>query len=271
MHETTRIPYRLNNLLTIETPENIFLEFEMAGLGSRFLAYLIDTVIQGLIVIALFYVVSIVFGVIGVIIQSERVFDTFYQAMLILLIFLLYQGYFIFLEVRWQGQSVGKRLLRLRVVKDNGYPIAFWDSVIRNILRAVDMLPPLVFFPSYGLGSVVILSSAEGKRIGDYAAGTLVIREKPYHGFERYVALRTNPEYIARIRIPNIRRIQGFDYYLLREFFFRKNLFGPEKRPKIAGRLAAYFRKKLEIRPELYTDDSRLLDDLMLLIESKKR
>lgn len=260
----------LNDKLIIETPENIYLEFELAGLGSRFLAYLIDTVIQLLLAFALIYILAIVFGILGSALNNVSVASSWQLALVGIIIFLIYEGYFITCETAWRGQSVGKKILNLRVVKDGGYPITFWDSVIRNILRVVDMLPPLWVIPSYGLGSAILLANAQSKRIGDYVAGTLVIKEKPASGFEHFSALHINPEYIRHIKIPFAHRIDGIEYYLLREFFYRKNLFPPYERQKMAQKLATHIKKTIKLDPDTYTNDQRFLDDLMLLLESKR-
>ncbi|MBX7152871.1 RDD family protein [bacterium] len=260
----------LNDRLIIETPENIYLEFELAGLGSRFLAYLIDTVIQLLMTFALIYILAIVFGILGSALNNVNLASSWQLALVGIIIFLIYEGYFITCETIWHGQSVGKKILKLRVVKDGGYPITFWDSVIRNILRVIDMLPPLWFIPSYGLGSAVLLSNVQSKRIGDYVAGTLVIKEKITSGFEHFSALRINPEYIRNIKIPFVHRMDGKEYYLLREFFYRKNLFPPDERQKMAQKLATQIKKTIKLDPDTYTNDQRFLDDLMLLLESKR-
>ncbi len=260
----------LQNKLVVETPENIFLEFELAGLGSRFLAYLVDTIVQSLILLAVFYVAGLLVAVSAAAFRSAAPGDTAQKVLIALAMFLVYEGYFIYFETRWQGQSVGKKLLNLRVVKDGGFPVSFWDVVIRNVFRVVDALPPLAVFPSYGLGSAVLLANRQAKRIGDYVAGTLVIKERPYQGFEHFSAIQTNPEYIQQIRIGNLHRLEARDYYLLREFFFRKNSFPPSSRQNIASQLAGYLSRKLDVPAGLYTNPVKFLDDLMLLTEHRR-
>lgn len=264
------MPAEIHNKLIVETPENIFLEFELAGLGSRFLAYLIDTIIQVLILLGVFYVGTVLFGTIGLLAGSPNMSGTLMSVLSVLALFVVYEGYFIFFETRWQGQSVGKKILHLRVVKDEGYPVSFWDSVLRNLLRVVDAMPPLSFFPSYGLGSAVLLSNRQAKRVGDFVAGTLVIKERPYHGFEHLSSIQTNPAYVQNIHITNLNRLTDLDVYLLREFFFRKNTWPPDVRQELANKLSDRLRTKLVVSSPTYTNPVRFLDDLMLLLEYRR-
>ncbi len=269
MHEL--FPRQIHQKLAVETPENIFLEYELAGLGSRFIAFWIDTLIQIFISFAVMYALLIIGGFAGVLSGSSDFSGTAQTVLMVLALFLLYQGYYIFFEVRWKGQSPGKKLMRLRVIRENGLPVSFYQAALRNVLRVIDMLPPILFIPSYGLGSLVLMMSPQAKRIGDYAAGTLVIREQGFRGFEIFGSVQTRPDYIKKIRIPITRRIQGADYYLLREFFFRKNTLQPDLRARIAAKLASHFRKQLHMPFQSQDNDIRFLDDLMLLMESKKR
>ena len=86
-------------------------------------------------------------------------------------------GYFAMFEAFWNGQTPGKRWTHLRVIKDSGRPINAYDAILRNLLRIVDNLPTL-----YAIGIVTMLISKENKRVGDYAAGTVVVHEKPLQG-----------------------------------------------------------------------------------------
>jgi uncharacterized RDD family membrane protein YckC len=94
----------------------------------------------------------------------------------IVTLFLLFWGYFLIFEWVWNGQTPGKRLMRIRVVKDGGYPISFLDSVVRNLLRIVDCYLPPFFF---AVGIISIFAHPRHKRIGDLAARTVVVIERP--------------------------------------------------------------------------------------------
>ena len=95
-------------------------------------------------------------------------------AILIFGFFVLFYGYFILFEAIWNGQTPGKRLTRIRVIKDSGQPITAIDAVARNVLRIIDQLPA-----GYGIGVLCAWISPQSKRLGDYVAGTVVIHEKP--------------------------------------------------------------------------------------------
>jgi len=98
-------------------------------------------------------------------------------ALMILVLFLIFSGYFIFFEWLWNGQTPGKRLMRLRVIREDGRPITLWEAVARNLLRIFDAAPGF-FFPIYSLGLVSIFLSNRDQRFGDMFAGTVVIRER---------------------------------------------------------------------------------------------
>ena len=162
----------------VRTAEAVAVRYELAGLGSRFLALVVDLAIQ-LLVAAAALVVVILFGVL------ERSFDhgvstpaelklgyTILIAVGAIGSFLLLFGYFIAFELLWNGQSPGKRLLGLRVIRDGGFPVDAGASVIRNLTRVIEA--GLGF---YVLSGFVTLLSPENKRLGDFAAGTIVVRD----------------------------------------------------------------------------------------------
>ena len=159
--------------LTIETPEQTSLEFPLAGIGSRFLAVALDTLLQFAVYIVLGLIALLVasFGVVGALGKQWGI------AILIFIAFTIQFGYFALFEALWNGQTPGKRWTHLRVIQDSGRPINAYDSVLRNLLRIVDTLPSL-----YAIGIITMLISKENKRVGDYAAGTVVVHEKPLQG-----------------------------------------------------------------------------------------
>ncbi len=165
--------------LIIETPERVPLEFALASIGNRFLAVAIDHFFQYLIML----VVAIIFlsatdGISAVV--GLSVFDDLSKwtiAILIILIFLIFTGYFVLFEWLWNGQTPGKRLLKLRVLREDGRPVTFWEALARNLLRLFDALPG-VAVPVYSIGLIVIFMSGRDQRIGDIFAGTVVIRER---------------------------------------------------------------------------------------------
>lgn len=168
--------------LIIETPERVPLAFALASIGNRFLAVAIDHFIQYLsIAIITWGFLSL--ANVGNPFQSanaESYFDEVPKwtiALLIIIIFALFCGYFVFFEWLWNGQTPGKRLLKLRVIREDGRPITLWEALARNLLRIFDAVPGF-FLPIYSIGLITIFASHRDQRIGDMFAGTVVIRER---------------------------------------------------------------------------------------------
>jgi uncharacterized RDD family membrane protein YckC len=161
----------LSDRLRIDTPEQVALEFATAGLGSRFLAMAVDTLLQ----VALGGVALVVLLVLatpaGLFAWANSV-RSVVPAIAVLVLFALNWGYFAAFEIWWQGQTPGKRLARIRVIKDSGRALDLSSAIIRNLLRAVDGLPAM-----YGVGVVCMLINRDSRRLGDLAAGTLVVHE----------------------------------------------------------------------------------------------
>ena len=157
--------------LTIETPEQIPLEFLLAGIGSRFLALALDTAIQVLAGALLLIAATVIAGTA---LMDSPQGATWAMAALALAWFLVQFAYFAFFEALWNGQTPGKRYLHLRVINDSGRPITAYEAISRNLLRIVDSLPGI-----YAVAIVSALLSAKSKRLGDYIAGTVVVHERP--------------------------------------------------------------------------------------------
>jgi uncharacterized RDD family membrane protein YckC len=168
--------------LIIETPERVPLEFSLASIGNRFLAVAIDHFIQYL---SIFLLTWFFFSIAGfttsqVADAPERLFNDapkWLIAILIIIVFLIFAGYFIAFEWLWNGQTPGKRWLKLRVIRDDGRPLTLWEAIARNLLRIADAVPGFVI-PVYSVGLIVIFLSARDQRLGDIFAGTVVIRER---------------------------------------------------------------------------------------------
>ncbi len=168
--------------LIIETPERVPLEFALASIGNRFLAVAIDHFIQFL---SIFLIAWFFLSIAGY--SSSDVMDTPDQlfseapkwliALLIIILFLIFSAYFIAFEWLWNGQTPGKRLMKLRVIRDDGRPLTLWEAIARNLLRIADAIPGFII-PVYSVGLIVIFLSSRDQRVGDFFAGTVVIRER---------------------------------------------------------------------------------------------
>jgi uncharacterized RDD family membrane protein YckC len=160
----------LDDELVIETPERVELHYVLANVGNRFLAAAIDHLIQA----AGGFVVLVIAGAFNErgLFAGMSVWAT---AIAILLVFAIYWGYFVIFETLWSGQTPGKRWMRLRVVREDGRPVRFFEVFVRNLLRlTIDLMP----FPSYAIGVIAIIFSARSKRVGDFVAGTVVVKER---------------------------------------------------------------------------------------------
>jgi len=157
--------------LSIETPEQIALEFPLAGVGSRFLALAIDVLLQ----IAIGLLLLLAVGGTWSLLQTGGAGGggAWLGAIAVIGIFLIFYGYFMVFEAFWNGQTPGKRVVGLRVLGVTGRPVHVGEAILRNLLRVVDSLPGV-----YAVGIVSVLVSQRSQRLGDLAAGTVVVHEK---------------------------------------------------------------------------------------------
>lgn len=233
--------------LTIDTPEQIALEFPLAGVGSRFLAIAFDTLLQGGAIVVLVALGLAVRAVIGYVPPLGGL-GMWGIAILLAIGFVIYSGYFAIFEAVWTGQTPGKRLVGLRVIEVSGRPITVYAAIVRNLLRLVDQLPGM-----YALGILSILISSRQQRIGDLAAGTVVVHERidapvaippVAPGQQRFGAHRLRPEEIA----------------VVEEFLRRRDQLDDWTRRQTARRIAERMKQRIEITTA--EDDERLLEQL---------
>jgi uncharacterized RDD family membrane protein YckC len=167
--------------LIIETPERVPLAFALASIGNRFLAVLIDHFIQYMAILIVAWAFISWSGITDMnSLQRDALLAQMSKwtiALMIVILFLIFAGYFIFFEWFWNGQTPGKRLLKLRVIREDGRPITLWEAVARNLLRIFDAIPGF-FVPVYSIGLVSIFLNNRDQRIGDMFSGTVVIRER---------------------------------------------------------------------------------------------
>lgn len=160
-------------LFSVETPESVAFAYELAGIGSRGLALSLDMLAITLLIAGEFAIAAIVyFGLDAVISGNSVAIAAWVFGGTGVIAFATYWGYFVYGEVFRNGRTWGKRRLGLRVVRDDGSRVNVLDSVIRNLLRLVDMLPG-----NYLIGMFCVIFSRRNKRLGDMAAGTVVVRD----------------------------------------------------------------------------------------------
>ncbi len=243
----------MDRTIEVRTPESIAFSYELAGLGSRFLALIVDQAIQ-------FATLAAIFA--GIVLAAshsskhlvpdaaEKLGESLAVAFIVTVAFAILFGYFILSEAVWNGQTPGKKLLGLRVVRDGGYPIDFGASLIRNLIRVGEALVGY-----YVLAAISALISPENKRLGDLAAGTIVVRDA------RLTAPRA-------FRLPNQEPVYASTAYavgeeraLIKRFLERRDRLTVNRREVLAAQLAARVRGR--VPPEMAgLDDESLLERL---------
>ncbi len=229
------------NILTIKTPEGIIFSLPLSGPISRFLAYGIDF----LCISVLTGVISALLGIFGIISQDIA------GAIIILAIFVISTGYGIALEWYWRGQTIGKRLLRLRVMDEQGLHLQFSQIVIRNLLRFVDSLP--VF---YMLGGLACLISKRAQRLGDVAANTIVVRNPRILDpdldqlfVDKYNSFRNYPHLEARLR----QHVSPQQAEIALQALLRREQLEPQARIELFQEITTFFKNTTEF-PQDATD-----------------
>ncbi len=230
------LPMGLN--LNIETPENVVLSYQLAGPASRIGAFFIDTLVQG----------AVIFGL-GVVVTCAGITPVggMAQGLFFAALFLISWFYHIVSEVYLDGRTIGKKAMGLRVIMENGYPVDFWASVIRNFLRVIDAPLSFVFkIPFYGIGYIVCTCSPRFQRIGDVFARTIVITE-------RRVVLPREPVIIEKIDPIPRDQMNGFvpsrsTLSVIDQFLGRRNVLSIDRGHEIAYPLAMALARKFQFQ-----------------------
>lgn len=219
--------------LKIDTPEQIALELPLAGIGSRFLAIAFDTVIQ----FALYFIVGLTLFLLipaGTMALNSWSLG---PAIGIFLIFCIYWGYFAVFEVLWKGQTPGKRMAGIRVIKESGSPINAYEAIGRNLMRAIDILPSF-----YGVGVVCMILNKQNRRLGDFVAGTVVVHDKQTD--------QVRPEWntatpTSRVTVtPQMAEVTTEELVLIETYLHRRYELDPTVRYATAMRIAERVRAK---------------------------
>lgn len=252
-------PHSFADQLNIATPEQVELQFSVAGIGSRFVAILLDQlIIVGFLFLELFLLIWISALAQDSGSHSLDMAGKWFMAILIFANFCLIWGYFALFEAFWHGQTPGKRVMKLRVIKDSGRQITLFESLTRNLLRIVDYLPSL-----YLVGVITMLCNKRHQRLGDLAAGTLVIHERteeqplllggtgilPPPIFTR--DHQQMPHGIYPLPGDAVAKLGPDDLLVIESFFARALDLSLETRAQIAYRIAAQMAAKMAItQPE---------------------
>jgi uncharacterized RDD family membrane protein YckC len=240
--------------LSIETPELVAIQMPIAGIGSRFIALLVDYLIwiPGILIVGRIFAFFL---------PSLNAFNKLSEqwafAIYVFLIFLFNWGYFTLFEAFWNGRTPGKRVARIRVIQRSGRPIGLFESMARNFIRYVDQIP---FF--YAVGAIAVFATRDHQRLGDLAAGTLVVRDRIEEAPSSSEATRTFTANIftpptpaaephATFTLPDhqVARLSGADLQVLESFFARRLDMPLTTREVLAQRIASAIQAKSGLEP----------------------
>jgi uncharacterized RDD family membrane protein YckC len=236
--------------LSIETPELVDIEMPLAGIGSRFIALLVDYLIWGAGLLALIFISIIVLPAMHVFSKHSEQWTI---ALVIFIVFLFQWGYFTLFEAFWNGRTPGKRVARIRVIQRSGRAIGLFESMARNLVRYVDWFPGF-----YGVGIIAVFASRQHQRLGDMAAGTLVVRDRdtemPEWGesgsrtftAQMFTASAPIPEPHASVTLPasGVAKLSSADLEVLEGFFSRRLDMDLGTRQALAQRIALAIQAK---------------------------
>jgi uncharacterized RDD family membrane protein YckC len=239
--------YELDGTHRVITPEYVEFDFVLAGMMSRFLAWLCDTIVCLVVAMVTLSILSTVMAL----------FPGFNSALSFVVWFLIDWGYMIVFELWWSGQTPGKRLTSLRVIQETGVRVSFYQTILRNLARPVDRLPLF-----YLVGGAVALLSKKHQRLGDMLAGTLVVRDRRIkipasvatpQGLD--VALLSDSEFSSRVA-----RISSEEEQLLISAVLRREEMSVEARLKFFAKAAARLEQELGFsKPEHLSDEKVVL------------
>jgi uncharacterized RDD family membrane protein YckC len=256
----------------VRTAENTWIEVELAGICSRMLAFLIDIAVFLIVLSVVFFLVSLLDGISPEL--AKTLFNLFFDHRLsgdafLSVVFALLFGmstlafcYHFFQEWLWRGRTIGKHCMRLRVVRDNGQPIGFWEAFGRNVMRFfLDVYP-------MGLGIYPMILSSREKRFGDYLVGTLVINDqrinRPTLNFSEAVAKMQAASSPASESLKGQLSGQSLspeEFEVLRTFLARRSSLRLKARRALEKSLVEHFAQRLYLSEE-QQKDSQLLERL---------
>jgi uncharacterized RDD family membrane protein YckC len=245
--------------LNIETPELVSIELPLAGIGSRFIAILVDSLILGAAVILLIFLGVFIITALGSFGEKSASWGI---GILLLILFLLFWGYFALFETFNNGRTPGKRVAKIRVIHQSGRGINFAEALARNLVRIIDYMPGF-----YGVGIAAMFMSRRSQRLGDMVAGTLVVREREVEApmwnestsrTLTAAALAPNspippPHLRVALPAPALAKLSPSDLEVLEGFFSRRLDMDLTTRSALANRIASALCAKsgLTIPPEI--------------------
>ncbi|MDQ6828232.1 MAG: stage II sporulation protein M [Gemmatimonadota bacterium] len=229
----------LEQVVEVETPEQVVFAYTVAGVGSRAAAALLDY----LLCFGILFTLFLIFATIARFVSHEngaaRFIDRWMFAVLVFMQFVVMWGYYVVFETMWDGQTPGKRRVGIRVVQDGGYSVSFAASAVRNLTRIIDMQPGLI----YAVGIISSAISKSGKRLGDHIAGTFVVHE----GIRDVGMPATAAPGAVVSAGPSqpTAALTDAEYELLGRFLVRRNQLEADRRAQMGGQLIERFAGRL--------------------------
>jgi uncharacterized RDD family membrane protein YckC len=246
----------IRDQLNIDTPELVAIEMPLAGIGSRFIAILIDYLICGAALLLILLLMAVIVSAFHV---FSNVSANWAVGIFVLIIFLVIWGYFSLFEAFWNGRTPGKAAAKIRVIHQSGRGITFVESLARNLVRVIDYMPGF-----YAVGVVAMFLNKRHQRLGDMVAGTLVVRDRNVEQpqWSGPASRSTGPALTADSPIPPphlsvvlpapaLAKLSASDLEVLEGFFARRLDMDLTTRATLAGRIASALCAKsgLEIAP----------------------
>ena len=249
----------LEQSVEIETPEQVAFAYTVAGLGSRSAAALIDYLICIAIVIGVLFLGTMTAATFPG--PTSMLAEEFVMVLILLTFFAVFWGYYVLFEGLRDGQTPGKRAMSLRVVQDGGFSVSFAASAVRNLVRIVDMLPGV-----YAVGMTSVILSKTGKRLGDFAAGTIVVQERVVAA-PVATSARAKEEVASATAAPLTAQLSDEEYALLERYLARRASLDAARQAEFDYKLITRLRDRIPndknepvsiLLPRMYEQEKQL-------------
>ena len=228
------------------TTEKVPFSYRVAGLGSRFLAWLID------------FLAILVLGFVGLMLSNVLEIGRrgLGQAVFQFWLFMLLWGYFLLFEWLWDGQTPGKRLLGIRVIRCNGTSLAFAGSAVRNLIRVVDLLPAF-----YAFGFMTAAGNRENRRLGDLAADTLVVHVERRGGpIQAILDAESDKARLAQLHAQRLNQLdRRASRQTLLDLCLRRDQLRVTERARLFRAVSMYAQERLDLFPAQYESDEKFV------------
>jgi len=255
------------NRVKFRTPESVELEFTLAGIGNRAWALLIDYLVLAVILVVCIYTWITISGQLADFLQENNTFGSqlglWLIAITFLILFGIYAGYFVFFETLWQGQTPGKRFVKIRVVRDDGRPIGLAQVTLRSLLRPLD---EFLF-----LGVFLIMFSRREKRLGDWAAGTIVIESQIATASATFtISEQAKVLYTELLGIADLSQLLPDDFAIIREYLQRRGAMTSKSRIALASKLTQQVAAIVNLDPLPEASPDVFLEAVYLAYQHKE-